>query len=101
MLLGQALHGSLHGHERRLPSRGVDAYIATRKTDAEKLFASVPSTPALITHWSMHDKVASSRGKKIYALRKILVEPVFGQIKSAMYYPVGIMVVAVGVIGSG
>lgn len=64
--------------------RGVDAYIATRKSDAEKLFASVPSTPALITQWSMHDKVSSARGQTIYALRKILIEPVFGQVKAAM-----------------
>jgi transposase len=63
--------------------RGVDAYIATRKSDAA-IFASVPSTPILIAQWSMHDKVSSPRGKKIYALRKILIEPVFGQIKAAM-----------------
>jgi transposase len=64
--------------------RGIDAYIATRKSDAVRLFASVPSTPTLIAQWSMHDKVSSPRGKKIYALRKILIEPVFGQIKAAM-----------------
>jgi len=32
----------------------------------------------------LHEKISSPRGKRIYALRKILVEPVFGQIKSAM-----------------
>ena len=32
----------------------------------------------------MHDRVSSSRGRAIYAKRKVLVEPVFGQIKSAM-----------------
>ena len=62
---------------------GVDAYIATRKSDAAKL-SSVPDTEALIAHWGMHDKVSSPRGRKLYALRKVLVEPVFGQIKSAM-----------------
>jgi len=62
---------------------GVDAYIPARKSDAAKLVA-VPATPALITHWAMQDKVSSSRGKKIYALRKVIVEPVFGQIKAAM-----------------
>ena len=64
-------------------ARGIDAYIATPKADAAKL-ASVPGTPALITRWSMHDKVTSSRGHRIYALRKVLVEPVYGQIKAAM-----------------
>lgn len=62
---------------------GIDAYIALRKSDAEKLIA-VPDTEALISHWSMNQKVSSPRGKRIYALRKILVEPVFGQIKAAM-----------------
>ena len=62
---------------------GVDAYIALRRTDVEKL-TQVPDTEKLISHWDMNQKVASSRGKKIYALRKILVEPVFGQIKAAM-----------------
>ena len=61
----------------------VDAYIALRKADAQKL-TSVPDTPRLITHWDMLHKVSSPRGRRIYALRKILVEPVFGQIKAAM-----------------
>lgn len=62
---------------------GVDAYIAVRKSDAAKL-SSVPDTPAGIAQWDMHQKVSSPRGRKIYARRKVLVEPVFGQIKSAM-----------------
>jgi transposase len=62
---------------------GVDAYISARKSDAEKL-TQVPDTPRLIAHWDMSEKLKTSRGKKIYALRKILVEPVFGQIKAAM-----------------
>jgi transposase len=62
---------------------GIDAYVAVRRTDAEKL-TQVPASEALMAHWDMHQKVSSSRGKRIYALRKILVEPVFGQIKAAM-----------------
>jgi len=62
---------------------GIDAYIAVRKSDAEKL-VGVPDTPKLITHWDMHQKVSSAWGRPIYAMRKILVEPVFGQIKAAM-----------------
>jgi transposase len=62
---------------------GVDAYIAVRKSDVAKL-AQVPATANLIAAWDMNQKVSSARGKKIYALRKILVEPVFGQIKVAM-----------------
>jgi transposase len=62
---------------------GVDAYLALRKSDAEKLI-QVPATEALMSHWHMLQKVSSPWGKRIYALRKILVEPVFGQIKAAM-----------------
>ena len=32
----------------------------------------------------MHQKVSSPIGRKIYARRKVIVEPVFGQIKQAM-----------------
>jgi transposase len=62
---------------------GIDAYIPARKSDAAKL-ATVPATEKRIAHWAMHDKVSSRRGRAIYAKRKVLVEPVFGQIKSAM-----------------
>ena len=62
---------------------GIDAYVALRRSDAEKL-TQVPASTALVAHWDMHQKVSSPRGKRIYALRKVLVEPVFGQIKAAM-----------------
>jgi transposase len=62
---------------------GVDAYIAVRKSDAAKL-SQVPDTPKLVAQWDMNEKLNSPRGKRIYALRKVLVEPVFGQIKAAM-----------------
>lgn len=64
-------------------ARGVDAYIATPRADIDKL-AAAPDTPALRQRRSMHQKVTSPEGKAIYAKRKVLVEPVFGQIKSAM-----------------
>jgi transposase len=62
---------------------GIDAYVALRRSDAEKL-TQVPASAALVAHWDMHQKVSSPWGKRIYALRKVLVEPVFGQIKAAM-----------------
>jgi transposase len=62
---------------------GIDAYIAVRKSEAEKL-TRVPNTEKMMTRWAMLQKVTRPFGKKIYALRKILVEPVFGQIKAAM-----------------
>jgi len=63
--------------------KGVDAYIAVRPSDAAKL-TQVPDTPKLVSTWDMLEKLNTPRGKRLYALRKILVEPVFGQIKAAM-----------------
>jgi hypothetical protein len=34
--------------------------------------------------WRMHQKVTSPQGRAIYARRKVIVEPVFGQIKRAI-----------------
>jgi transposase len=62
---------------------GVDAYLAVRPTDAKKL-EQVPDTEALMARWDMMQKLATPRGKRLYALRKVIVEPVFGQIKGAM-----------------
>jgi transposase len=62
---------------------GIDAYIAVRKSDVPNL-ARGPDGPGAAASCEMHLKVSSLRGKEIYALRKILVEPVFGQIKGAM-----------------
>jgi hypothetical protein len=62
---------------------GVDAYISVGKSDVAKLSVE-PLTEKLLVRREMHEKVASRRGRAIYALRKVLVEPVFGQIKGAM-----------------
>lgn len=62
---------------------GVDAYIAVGKVESAKL-ATEPLTETQLVHREMLEKVKSPRGKRIYALRKVLVEPVFGQIKAAM-----------------
>ena len=62
---------------------GIDAYIATGKATAAKLIG-VPESKALLAQWAMHEKVTSLRGAKIYARRKVIVEPVFGQIKRAI-----------------
>ena len=63
--------------------RGVDAYIAVRKSDAEKL-ARLPLQANQQAHWEMLQKLATPEGAKIYARRKVIVEPVFGQIKHAV-----------------
>lgn len=61
---------------------GVDAYIAVRrKGDDDARLGRLPMTPAQDARWRMHQKVTSPDGRRIYARRKVLPEPVFGQIK--------------------
>jgi transposase len=61
---------------------GTDAYIARRKTDASK--TKLPTTSAEHMRFMMGVKLATEAGKRLYAKRKVIVEPVFGQIKAAM-----------------
>ena len=62
----------------------VDAYIATghRELDSAEL-GKLPMTPAREVRARMHEKLSSPQGRKLYARRKVIVEPVFGQIKGA------------------
>jgi transposase/IS5 family transposase len=58
---------------RHCARAGIDAHIAVgRKEDGA------------IGRLPMHDKLTTSRGKELYARRKAIIEPVFGQIKQAM-----------------
>jgi hypothetical protein len=41
-------------------------------------------TQARELQWEMHQKVSTPRGRAIYGRRKVIAEPVFGQIKQAM-----------------
>jgi transposase len=67
-----------------LDDRHIDGYIAVgRKTDDGKL-GTLPRTEAQEARWQMHQKVCSLEGQAIYALRKIIPEPVFGLIKRVM-----------------
>lgn len=63
-------------------ARGVDAYIAagTRKGDGPvNLRGRIPK--GLSTRDRMRRKLATKRGAKVYSRRKVIIEPVFGQIK--------------------
>lgn len=62
---------------------GPDAYIAIRKSDAKKL-AQPGVGGKLQAHAEMYRKLRSPEGAKLYARRKVIVEPAFGQIKGAM-----------------
>ena len=61
---------------------GINAYIALKKTDAES--RTMPTTSAQLARFIMGVKLHTAEGKAAYARRKVIVEPVFGQMKNAM-----------------
>ena len=61
----------------------VDAYLSLRKKDARGRDFP-PATDAERMRFTMQVKLGTREGHKIYARRKVIVEPVFGQIKAAM-----------------
>jgi hypothetical protein len=63
-------------------ANGIDAYVAVPRFAADERFP--PTTSAQRARFAMRVKLARAKGKAIYALRKTLTEPVFGQIKRAM-----------------
>jgi transposase len=65
-----------------LAALGLDPYMATER---QRHHAAVPAASATATtaKEAMAAKVRSTVGRALYALRKVIVEPVFGQIKGA------------------
>ena len=65
-------------------ANALDAYIAVGRKDHDGQLGRLPMTRAQEARWRMHQKVTSPEGRPICARRKVIVEPVFGQIKQAM-----------------
>jgi transposase len=65
-----------------LETLGFDPYIAIGRQRHHGPQAAVPETPATVQE-RMAAKVQTPAGKALYARRKVIVEPVFGQIKEA------------------
>jgi len=69
-----------------LSGMGMDPHVATGRQKhheaAEPVVAGEPALPASAKEKMQH-KLRSATGKLLYAARKHIVEPVFGQIKSA------------------
>ena len=69
----------------KLKARGVEPFIATGKIKHSNRLVLAPRGRIPISA-SVKDRMArtlkTKRGRKIYAKRKAIVEPVFGQIKS-------------------
>jgi transposase len=65
-----------------LETLGFDPYIATERQRHQVSQTATPETPATVQE-RMVAKVRTPEGKALYARRKVIVEPVFGQIKEA------------------
>ena len=68
---------------QRGAARGIDLYVATARTKHSESTTDLQPVSDDGTHKSqMKIKLAIEAGKAIYARRKVIVEPVFGQIKN-------------------
>ena len=65
-----------------LETLGFDPYIATGRQRHSGAQAEAPAPPATVQE-RMAAKMQTPEGKALYARRKVIVEPVFGQIKEA------------------
>lgn len=69
---------------QHLQDRRIDPYIAAgREEGAQDRPPTDPRTPAGTQKASMREKLSRAPGKAIYSRRKVIVEPVFGQIEQA------------------
>jgi transposase len=71
------------GNAEACAVRSVDAYLAVGRGEASATAPTAPQTPAQRARAAMAAKLATAKGKAIYARRKCIVEPAFGQIKQA------------------
>jgi transposase len=68
------------------PERRIDGYVATERQKHDEYKASCPKGPlpkGATRVDRMRRKLKTQAGKAVYAARKAIVEPVFGQIKQA------------------
>lgn len=66
-----------------LQAKGIDPYIAVGREGATEPRPEEDCTPARRVRTLMAEKLKNGDGKAIYARRKSIVEPVFGQIEQA------------------
>jgi transposase len=65
-----------------LAALGLDPYMATER-QRHHAAGVAPTGPATTAKEAMAQKLRTAAGRALYALRKVIVEPVFGQIKGA------------------
>ncbi len=66
-----------------LQDRGIDPYIAVGREGTDGAAVTDARTPAEMKKACMREKLSKGTGKAVYARRKVIVEPVFGQIEGA------------------
>jgi len=65
----------------RLEGQGIEPFIAVARESKSAVAPTGRSTPAQQIRVSMGEKLREGAGKAIYARRKAIVEPVFGQVE--------------------
>ncbi|MGO9409305.1 MAG: transposase [Spirochaetia bacterium] len=68
---------------QQLQARHVEPYIAVGRGEAQQALAATVRTPAQTQRACMREKLNAVKGKAAYSRRKVIVEPVFGQIEQA------------------
>jgi transposase len=66
-----------------LEEAGFDPYLATKRQKHHEAEGAVPLPAEATAKERMAAKVSTPAGRALYARRKVIVEPVFGQIKGA------------------
>jgi transposase len=70
------------GNVARAASRGIDVFIAPGRTKHRTAEATPTASDDGSVKARMKAKLATDEGRRVYARRKVIVEPVFGQIKN-------------------
>ena len=66
-----------------LQDRGIDPYIAVGREGTQAAAPTDERTEETGQKASMREKLSRAEGKALYSRRKVIVEPVFGQIEQA------------------
>ena len=66
-----------------LQKRNLDPYIAVGREGTTAALPTEASTPTQRLRASMQENLSKGKGKIVYSRRKVIVEPVFGQIEQA------------------
>ncbi len=69
--------------ELELEAAGFDPYLATKRQKHHEVEEAAPPPAGATAKERMAAKVRTPEGRALYARRKVIVEPVFGQIKAA------------------